>query len=160
MKTSPSSARRLLAGSAAIFALGLAGSAHAQQAEAPVKPKAAAPKAMTPKVTGAKKPRLKNLTPRMVTATEAATGKPLTPELKAQLTEAYRARAAAIAAADEKYYADFAKLAGLSVEQAREIDKPARAKAPTVPKVETKTDADELTTGEATNDTPVSPVNP
>ncbi len=105
------------------------------------------------------KPRAKNLTPRMVTATEAAMGKPLTPELKSQLTTALRAREAAIQAANTVYYAAFAQASGLTPEQAKEIDKPTRGgvKAPTEPKVEGTTNMDALTDN---NDVEVAPVTP
>ena len=159
MKTSFSSGRALIAASAVAFSLGFVGGAQAQP-EAPAKPKAgkAKPKA-DKKATDAKtpKPRTINLMPRMVTATETQLGKPLTPELKDKITEAYRARAAAIAAANEQYYVDFAALTGLTVDQAREIDKPKPVKKPTEPKVETKTNMDQLTTGEANTDPAVTP---
>ncbi len=154
MKTSTSHARALVAASVAAFGLGIAGGAQAQPA--PAKPKAA--KAAKP---ATKTPRAKMMTPRMMTATQTATGKPLTPELKAQLNTAYQARQAAIEAANQKYYSDFAALTGLTADQAREIDKPARvAKEPTAPKVETKTNTDNLTTGTANPAPVVSPANP
>ena len=135
MKTTRSSLLRLTAASAALCALSLGHTTFAQPA--PTRPGA--------KTGAAKKPRGKTFTPRMVKATEAATGKPITPELKERLTKALRAREAAIQAANDAYYAEFAAATGLTPEEAKEIDKPARktAKPATEPKTEGKADADE-----------------
>lgn len=125
MKNPLSRAPRLLASGVVLCALGLAQVAPAQPE---------APTAKTGKKAGqqAKQPKMrgKNLTPRMVKAIEDQTGKPLTPELKTQLTTALRTRAAAIEAANASYYAELAQATGLTIEQAKEIDKPtAKAKA-------------------------------
>ena len=156
-----SPALRLAAVGAAIFALGAPAPAQ------PAKPNA--------KTTAPKK-RPKNLTPRTVKAIEAATGTPLTPATKTKITAALRAREAAIQAANDQYYADFAALTGLTVDQVRDIDKPPRGaartganapganpgavpavKTPTAPQVETQTDTDELTTDEDETPAPVTP---
>lgn len=132
MKTPRLSRSSLLAASA-FCALGLSGVAFAQP-EAPAANDAPA-KANKPrngnknKPRGEKNGRGKTLTPRAVTATEAAMGKPLTPELKEQLTTAMRERDAAVKAANDAYYAAFATATGLTAEQAKEIDKPARGGA-------------------------------
>lgn len=128
MKNPLSISPRLLASGVVLCALGLAQVAPAQP-EAPTAEtgKKAGQQAKQQKMP---KTRGKNLTPRMVKAIEDQTGKPLTPELKTQLTTALRTRAAAIEAANDSYYAELAQATGLSIEQAREIDKPA-AKAKT-----------------------------
>jgi hypothetical protein len=63
---------------------------------------------------------------RVIAAIEAKTGKPLTEDQKRQLGEATKARQAAIEAATEKYLADASAATGLSVEDLREITKPAK----------------------------------
>lgn len=130
----------------------------------PQAPAAAVPKEKKPKKGDKpkddKKPRGRNLTPRVVAATEAALGKPLTPELTEQLMAAMRERDAALKAANDAYYAAFAKATGLTPEQAKEIDKPARngPKPPTKPKVEGTTNMDALT--ETDNADEAAPVTP
>ena len=132
---------------------------QAPEAEAP------APKAKKDKKAAkpGKKQGGKMLMPRVVTATEAAMGKPLTPELKEQLTQAMRDRDAAVKAANDAYYAVFAEKTGLTPAQVKEIDKPARngngvgANAPAKPKVEGKTDMDALTETDGGTETPVTP---
>ncbi len=131
------------------------------QPEAPAKAKKPrAPKTEKPAGKQAAKPRAKNLTTRMVTATEEAMGKPLTPEMKTRLTTALREREVAIQAANAVYYAAFAQASGLTAEQAKEIDKPSRAgaKKPTAPKVEGTTNMDALTDNE--DDNTGAPVTP
>ena len=134
------------------------------QPEAPVAADAATPtkprKNKKPK--GDKQPRDKKLAPRVVAATEAALGKPLTPEMTAQLTASMRERDAAVKAANDAYYAAFAGATGLTLDQAREINKPARnganaAKPTTEPKAEGTTDMDELTVTQKGADAPVTP---
>ena len=159
-----SPALRLIALSATVFALG---------APAPAQPAKPTAKATAPK----KRP--KNLTPRAVKAIEAATGTPLAPATKTKITAALRAREAALQAANDQYYAEFAALTGLTVDQVRDIDKPPRGakaananatnanapanaampavKTPTEPKVETQTDTDELTTDDDETTVPVTP---
>ena len=149
MKTTSSNGRALAAASVAVFALGLIGGAQAQPT--PDKPATAEKPA---------KPRAKTMTPRMVKATEAATGKPLAPALKKQISTAMQARQDAIDAANAKFYADFAAFTGLTLDQVREIDKPTRAKPPTAPGADTKTNLDNLTTGQANPAPAVSPQNP
>ena len=110
------SAPRLVAATVALCALGFAQISYAQ------------PEAPTPK-TGkagkrAGKKQGRNLTPRMVKAIEDQTGKPLTPEVKDQLTTALRAREAAVQAANDTYYAAMAQATGLTADQAKAIDKP------------------------------------
>ena len=159
MKTPCFSALPLLLAGLVLCGSGLAPVAHAQP-EMPAKPKRAKKAAAAPKADGMKKPRAKNLMPRMVTATEAATGKPLTPAVKDQLTTALRAREAAVQAANEAYYAAFAQATGLTLEQVQEIDKLTRktaAKPVTEPKTETTTNMDELTTDNDGETAPVSP---
>ena len=153
MKTTRFSPLRLLVCGATICGLGLAQNAYAQPAPAKAAKKGAA------KTPTARKPRLKNLTPRVITATEAATGAPLTPELKEKLTTALRAREAAIQVANEAYYVEFAAATGLTPEQAKEIDKPSRktTKPVTEAKVEGQTNMDELTANEDDEAAPVTP---
>ena len=116
MKNTTLFAPRLLVATVALCALGFAQTTYAQP-EAPV--------AKAGKRAGNRgKKQGKNLTPRMVKAIEAQTGKPLTPEVKGQLTTALRAREAAVKAANETYYAAMAQATGLTVEQAQAIDKP------------------------------------
>ena len=124
----------------------------------PKKPRADKPKGDKPR---GDKPRGKNLSPRMVKGIEEAMGKPLTPEMKAQLTDALHAREAAVQAANDAFYAAFAQTTGLTPEQAKEIDKPARGgpKPPTTPKVEGETNMDALTDKGAAGGTPVTPKN-
>ena len=157
-----SSPRFIVLGTLACCALAAPKFAIAQP-EAPVAD-AARPKKgkQTGKPKGEKKQRAKMLMPRVVQATETAMGKPLTPELKAQLTAAMRDRDAAVKAANDAYYAAFAQATGLTPEQAKAIDKPGRggalgAKAPTKPKAEVVTDMDELTKTENAGDAPVTP---
>ncbi len=128
---------------------------------APAKPKAgkAAGKKGAGKAPMAAKPRLKNLLPRMVTATEEQMGKPMTPELKETLTTALRARETAIQAANEAYYIEFGAATGLTPAQAKEIDKPSRAtaKPTTEPKVVGKTNMDALPDDEDKEIAPTTP---
>lgn len=161
-----SSPRLIVLGTFACCALATPQFALAQ----PKTPAAGAPKAKKDKPAGKpkadnKKPRGKMMMPRVVEATEAAMGKPLTPELKEQLNQAMRDRDAAVKAANDAYYAAFVQATGLTAEQAKEIDKPARggmnggkgAKAPTTPKAEVKTNMDELTEMDDTEAAPVTP---
>lgn len=158
MKT-PRLSRSVLLAASAFCALSLSNIAFAQP-EAPAALDAPA-KANQPrndnknnKPKGEKKGRGKTLTPRVVTATEAAIGKPLTPELKEQLTTALQQRAAAVKAANDAYYAAFAQTTGLTPEQAKEIDKPARggAKATDKPKPATPNADDQNMGVPANND--------
>ena len=119
MKNTHIFAPRLLVATVALCALGFAQTVYAQT-EAP-----------TPKVGkngkragNAGKKHGKNLTPRVIKAIEDQTGKPLTPEVKDQLTTALHAREAAVKAANETYYAAMAQATGLTVDQAKAIDKP------------------------------------
>ena len=158
------SPRLILLGTLACCALTVPRFAFAQP-EAPVAEDAPKPKkgnkAGKPKAgqQGAKKPRGKMLMPRVVEATETAMGKPLTPELREQLTKAMQERDAAVKAANDAYYAAFAGATGLTAEQAQEIDKPARggAKTPTAPKAEVKTNMNELTPMDDGDGAPVTP---
>lgn len=115
------SAPRLLVATVALCALGFAQTTYAQ-------PEAPAPKVgkngKAGKRAGMGKKQGKNLTPRMVKAIEDQTGKPLTPEVKDQLTTALRAREAAVKAANETFYAAMAQATGLTADQAKAIDKP------------------------------------
>ena len=135
MKTK-SSLRSILFVASACCALAAPHFAFAQP-EAPVAADAATPtKPRKGNKTNGEKNRDKKLSPRVIAATETAIGKPLTPEQTAQLTTALHEREAAVKAANDAYYAAFAQTTGLTPEQAKEIDKPARngAKATTPPK--------------------------
>ena len=148
----------LLAG--LVLGAGFVPSAQAQPATT-AKPKRAdkATKADKPATPAAKKPRAKNLTARMVSATEAAMGKALTPEAREQLTTALRAREAAIQEANRVYYEAFAQTTGLTPEQAQEIDKPTRGTtAKTADGDMKKTDMTQLTTDDDNEEgTPTTP---
>ncbi len=124
MKNTHIFAPRLLGATVALCALGFAQTSYAQ-------PEAPAPKAgkHAGKHAGMDKKQGKNLPPRMVKAIEDQTGKPLTPEVKDQLTTALHTREAAVKAANDTFYAAMAQATGLTVDQAREINKPgAKAK--------------------------------
>lgn len=148
---SPCLSRSVLLAASAFCALGFSNLAFAQP-EAPAAPMATPTANKPPKGNKNNKPKGekkggKNLSPRVVTATETAMGKPLTPALKEQLTTALRERDAAVKAANEAYYVAFAQATGLTPEQAKEINKPGRggAKPVTDPKMDGKTNMDELT---------------
>ncbi len=121
MKNTRNFAPRLLVATIALGALGFAQTSYAQP-EAPAPNVGKAGKAG--KRAGAGKKQGKKLTPRMAKAIEAQTGKPLTPEVKDQLTTALRAREAAVKAANETFYAAMAQATGLTQDQAKAIDKP------------------------------------
>lgn len=57
---------------------------------------------------------------------EEKTGKTLSPEVREQMVEVAKTRAAAVKAADDKMIADLAKLSGLTVEEIAAIVKPAK----------------------------------
>lgn len=71
---------------------------------------------------------------RILVAIEAKTGKALTDDQKRQLGDAMKARQDAIEAANEKYLSDTAAITGLTVDDIREINKPAKRAAPEAPK--------------------------
>lgn len=134
MKT-PRISRSILLAASAFCALGLSNIALAQpqapdNGAAPAKAKRAGKGAgKGNRAKGRKKGPGKNLMPRVVTATETAMGKPMTPELKEQLTTAMQQRAAAVKAANDAYYAAFATATGLTADQVKDIDRPARGGA-------------------------------
>ena len=111
------------------------------------------------KPKGEKKSRDKKLSPRVVSATETAMGKALTPDQTAQLTKALQIREAAVKAANDAYYAAFAQTTGLTTEQIKEIDKPARGGARPIAdaKAEGKTNMDAPTETEKGAPAPVTP---
>ena len=150
---------------AALVLCGGALTAYAQP-QPPVRtPAKAKPAAKAGKAATARKPRAKNLTARMITATEEQMGKAMTPALKDQLTTALRAREAAIQEANRVYYEAFAEATGLTPEQAKEIDKPSRKKAaPAAGGDMKKTDMTQLTTTKDDDDddnepAPATPAN-
>ena len=88
----------------------------------------AQPETPTPPKTNKKAPRAprKPAVPkRLLTAIEAKTGKPITDEQRLQLSEAVKARQEAMKAATETYLAAAAKITGLTIEELREVNKPA-----------------------------------
>ena len=136
MKT-PRISRSILLAASAFCALGLSNIALAQpqapdNGAAPAKAKRAGKGAGAGKgkrAKGGKKGPGKNLMPRVVTATETAMGKPMTPELKEQITTAMQQRDAAVKAANDAYYAAFATATGLTADQVKDINRPARGGA-------------------------------
>lgn len=75
------------------------------------------------KTRGSKRAGNKGLPKRMVAKLEEKTGKPLTDDQKARLGAAYKARTAAVKAAQEKFNQDAATITGLSLEDIQGLNK-------------------------------------
>lgn len=75
------------------------------------------------KTKGGKRAGNKGLPKRMVAKLEEKTGKPLTDDQKARLGAAYKARTAAVRAAQEKFNQDAATITGLSLEDIQGLNK-------------------------------------
>ena len=82
-----------------------------------------------PAVGGAKRGgRKAGLPKKQLAKIEAALGKPLTDDQKKQLGDAAKERRDAVKAATDKFNDEVAKVTGLTLDQVKELSKPANAK--------------------------------